>query len=208
MNALLDYIKTVLTQTDSLESALRFLPIFFKKDFLVAYIHSKTRMPDDETIKALKSLLDEDGYTPDHLTPKELSFLKKDYPNLLQSVSYMCLKKESKKKINYATKHKNDYWKKIQDIEDFNAVFDICNITDQEICEAEFSLREIIRKRKEVHALKDLGYIFLAESTKDISKVFEHYFNTKYILINDKYYIGWTKTLREINMRYFVCQPD
>jgi hypothetical protein len=120
----------------------------------------------------------------------------------------MCVKKEPKEAPFYTHKHINDYWKKIKNVENFNAVFDIENNKDQKLCEAEFSLREVIRKRKEVHALKELGFIYLVESSEDISKVFEHYFGKHHLCIHNKYYIGYAKTLKEINMRYFVCAPE
>lgn len=208
MNPLIDYIKTALIQADSIESALKYLPISFKKDFPVSYIHSQKRMRDTQTKEALKSLLDENGFTPTQPTQEDFLLIKKNAPALLQSVSYLSLKKEPTKTISYAPKNPNDYWKKIQDVEHINAVFDIAGPVDEEICEAEFTLREVIRKRKEVHALKSLGFILLIDSSKDISKVFEHYFGKHYTCINDRYYLGWTKALKDINMRYFVCQPE
>jgi len=208
MLPLIDYIKTALTEASSLEEGLSFLPMSFHKNFPVAYIHSQTRMPDTKTKEAFSKLLDKDGFTPTAPSQDELIFIQKNHPELIQSVSYMCLNKASKETINYKNKHKNDFWKKIQDVEHMQAVFDISKTPDQEVCEAEFTLREIIRKRKEVHALKGLGFIWLAESSKEISPLFEHYFKDRYICINGKYYLGWAKTLKEINMRYFVCQPE
>ncbi len=207
MNPLIDYIKTAFTQADSIESALKYLPLSFKKDFPVAYIHSQARIRDEQKKKALTSLLDENGLTPTHPTQEDISLIKKNAPDLLQSATYVCLKKEPTKPISYTNKDGHDYWKKIQDVEHINAVFDISRYVDQEICEAEFTLREVIRKRKEVHALKPLGFIFLTDSSKDIAKVFVHYFGKHYICINNRYYLGWSKALKEINMRYFVCQP-
>ncbi|HIC43776.1 MAG TPA: hypothetical protein EYO73_05670 [Sulfurimonas sp.] len=207
MLALIDYIKTALSQTNSIEEALNFLPMSFKKDFLVAYIHSQTRMKDKETKAAFVKLLDEEGFTPTSLSKDELSFIKNNFPHLQQSVSYMCLKKDSKEEQKYKNKHTNDFWKKIQNVENMQAVFDISKKSNEKLCEAEFTLREVIRKRKEVHLLKGLGYIYLVESSEDISKLFEHYFGKNYICINDKYYLAYAKTLKEINMRYFVCEP-
>jgi len=208
MLALIDYIKTALAQTTSLEEGLSFLPVSFQKDFPIAYIHSQTRMPDSKTIDAFSQILDEDGHTPSTPTKEQLDFIQKHYPKLIQSVSYMCLTKANKNKIHYTNKHKNDFWKKIQDIDNIQAVFDVSKIANQQVCEAEFTLREVIRKRKEVHALKGLGFIWLAESSEDISTVFEHYFKNRHLCINGKYYLGWAKSLKEINMRYFVCQPE
>ena len=208
MLALVDYIKTALSQTDSLEQALNYLPMSFKKDFPIAYIHSQTRMPNAQTQEAFKDLLDESGFTPSYPSQEDFAFIKKEYPDLIQTVSYMCLKKESKDAIFYTNKFTNDYWKKIKDVEHINAVFDISKQKDENVCEAEFTLREVIRKRKEVHALKGLGFIYLAESTEDISKVFEQYFGKKFLVINDRYYVAYAKTLKEISMRYFVCQPE
>ena len=208
MQTLIDYIQTAIAQTSSLEEALNFLPMSFKKEFPVAYVHSQTRLKDEASKEAFKAMLNEDGFTPNYLTQENLNFLNTDYPQFIQKVSYMCVKKEPKGAPFYTNKNTNDYWKKIKDVELFNAVFDIESIKDEKLCEAEFNLREVIRKRKEVHALKDIGYIYLAESTEDISEVFEHYFGKKTVLIDGKYYIGYAKRLRDINMRYFVCAPE
>ena len=208
MLALVDYIKTALSQTESLEEALSFLPMSFKKDFPVAYIHSQTRMPDEQTKNAFYELLDTEGFTPNTLSKKSLCFFKDNYPKLLQTVSYMCLLKEPKDEMFYNYKHTNDFWKKIQTVQDMKAVFDISKNPNEALCQAEFTLREVIRKRKEVHALKELGYVYLFESKEDMSKLCEHYFGDKYLHLNDKYYLVYAKKLKDINMRYFVCAPN
>ena len=207
MLSLVDYIKTALSQTGSLEEALNFLPMSFKKDFLVAYVHSKMRLKDEKTQEAFKSFLDENGHTPTSLTKEEHLFIKNNYPHLLQSVSYMCLLKQSKEEMVYKNKYSNDFWKKIQDVDSVKAVFDIAKVSNQSLCEAEFSMREVIRKRKEVHLLKGLGYIYLMQSSQNLSGLCEHYFGNKYLCINDTYYLAYAKSLKEINMRYFLCQP-
>ena len=207
MLALIDYIKTALSQTNSIEEALSYLPMSFKKDFLVAYVHSKTRIKDEETKEAFKHLLDEDGFTSTSLTKDELSFIKNNFPQYQQSVSYMCLKKEPKEEMIYTNKYTNDFWKKIKNVENMDAVFDLAKNKNESICEAEFNLREVMRKRKEVHALKELGFIYLFEATEDMTKLCEHYFGEKYVCINEKHYLAYTKKLKDVNMRYFLCQP-
>jgi len=207
MLALIDYIKTALTQTDSIQEALSYLPMSFKKDFLVAYIHSQSRIKDEATKNAFASLLDKDGFTPHSLSQDQLSFIRSNFPHLQQSVTYMCLKKELKEEMTYSNKYKNDFWKKIQNVDNMEAVFDIAKNANESVCEAEFNLREVMRKRKEVHALKDLGFIYLVESKEDLSKLCEHYFGNKYMRINDNYYLVYTKKLKDVNMRYFLCEP-
>lgn len=208
MQALIDYIQTAIAQTSTLDEALNFLPMHFKKDFPVAYVHSQTRLKDEESKKEFSFILDEKGFTPNHLSSEALEFFDSKYPQFIQKVSYLCVKKEPKEAIFYTNKYTNDYWKKIQDVELYEAVFDISTFKDEKLCEAEFHLREVIRKRKEVHSLKELGFIYLVESCEDISPLFEHYFGKRHLCIQGKYYLGYSKKLKEINMRYFVCPPE
>jgi len=207
MLALIDYIKTALSQTHSIEEALDFLPMSFKKDFPVAYVHSETRVKDEKTKIALKTLFNKEGLSSESLSEEELSLLKDMAPELLQEVSYICLRKQLKTPMFYSNKYKNDFWKKIQSIEAIQAVFDISKNTDETPCLAEFNLREVMRKRKEVHQLKSLGFIYLMESEHDLSKLCEHYFDNKYLCINGKYYLAYAKVLKDVNMRYFLCAP-
>ena len=72
----------------------------------------------------------------------------------------------------------------------------------------EFRLRELIRKRKEVHALKEVGFIWMAITKKDASKVFKHYFDENYLVIDGQYHIGWKDKLKDISMRHFVYPPN
>lgn len=208
MLALLEYIKAPLAQANSLEEALKYLPMNFKKDFLVSYVHSRSRIKDPQLQESFSSFVNEAGYTPNNLSAKDVLSLQKDFPSLLQTVSYMCVKKEPNNSVYYDTKNTNDYWKKIQTVEDFSAVFDISQHINEKLCEAEFNLREVIRKRKEVHKLKTLGFIWLADSSEDLSQLYTHYFGKKFVCINERYYIGWAKALKDINMRYFVCEPQ
>jgi len=208
MQALIDYIQTSISQTSSLKEALQFLPKHFQKDFPVAYLHSQTRLKDEKSKEAFKAILNEKGFTPTNLDATTLKFFDTHYPQFIQKVSYICLKKAVKKEPTYLNKHTHDYWKKIQDVSDFEAVFDIQKESNQKLCEAEFSLREVIRKRKEVHALKELGYIYLVDSTEDLSSLFEHYFGKRQLCIHGRYYLGYAKKLKDINMRYFVCAPE
>ncbi|PHR56347.1 MAG: hypothetical protein COA44_08295 [Arcobacter sp.] len=207
MLPLIDYIKAALKDAESIDEALKFLPMSFIQDLPIAYIHSQTRLPDLKTREAFSKLLDKDGFTPTSPSQEEFAFMKDNFPSVLLSATYICVKKAPKKAFSYKTKNTHDYWKKIQEVQDFEAIFEISKIVNEKPCEAEFTLRENVRKRKEVHALKPLGFIYLADSCEDLSELYQHYFGKKFVCVNERYYIAWAKTLKEINMRYFLCPP-
>ncbi|MDF1880609.1 hypothetical protein JHD50_04710 [Sulfurimonas sp. MAG313] len=208
MKPLIDYIQTALSQTTSLDEAVNFLPQSFQKNFLVSYVHSNTRIKNPDTKKAFEKILDKKGLTPQTPSLETRAFIQAASTKVQQCVSYMCLNKAQKEPLLYKTKNTHDYWKKIQDVSNMKAVFDIASKKGETPCESEISLREVIRKRKEVHQLKELGFIWLSESKEDLEPLFKHYFKDKYLIVNKKYYIGYAKILKDINMRYFFCQDE
>jgi hypothetical protein len=81
---------------------------------------------------------------------------------------------------------------------------------DKDICEIELDLRDLMRSSKEVPSLKEIGFVWIAivPSSMDIKKLFTHYFQQKFEIVANKdhiTYIGWSDSLKEVNMRYFVC---
>jgi len=182
----------------------------------IAVIHSKKRMHDKETVLQFESenLFDRDGLTPTQWQTDQLEFVADNAPKYLQSVSLMCLKKTADKPLAFAAKRENDYWKKIQNSEHIEAMAEVTSFTkngDNE-CQVESALREIIRKRKEISALKGVAFISIAVARQGqkIDRVMTHYFhdNHSQIHIDDSIiHIGWSETLKAINMRYFVCPP-
>ena len=80
----------------------------------------------------------------------------------------------------FFNKFKHDYWKKITSSEGLEAVMDISALsTTTSECEAEETLRAIIRKRKEVHQLKKIAFVWIVEingENSHIETVMKHYF--------------------------------
>jgi len=185
--------------------------IIWKEEYPIAIAHAKARMKDNLHIQLFQDmgLLDEEGLSPSVYKTKDLQRIKKEAPSCVQTVQLLALKKEPESTIRYQAKRQNDFWKKIQDVEHIQSSFDYSVFdTKDDICKLEFKLREIIRKRKEVHAFKDIGFIWMAVTQEDVSKLFMHYFHDNYTLVNGQYHIGWSASLKDINMRYFVCQPE
>ena len=180
----------------------------WKCDYPIAIIHSYDRMKTASSQVQFKELIDKDGKTPEQYTDETLLRLYKSTPESLKSVRLLALSHEPEQPVNYRVKRPNDFWKKIQDVEHIRASFDYHSFdVKDDICKVEFELREVIRKQKEVHSFKEIGFIWMAITEQDVSKVFHHYFQENYILIDGKYHLGWSETLKAINMRYFVCPP-
>ncbi len=198
----------------SLVNALNDSNILCKADYPIALINAKKRMEKsaDTILFENKQLFNEMGLTPTH--PSELQFntIADIGSKYLQRVSIMCLDNEPQTPPLFQVKRQNDYWKKIQDVSHIKAMLETSEWHgDVGVCAVEFSLREIIRKRKEVHALKDVGFIWIAVTSSDVSEVFKHYFHDNYCYVKTErqgFHIGWSSTLRAISMRSFVCPPN
>lgn len=188
---------------------------FWQADYPIAVIHSKGRMQDNKTASRFENgnLFDKNGLTPVQWKRDQLAFIADNAPEYLQTVSLMCMKKNADKPLVFAAKRENDYWKKLQDIEHIEAMIEISYfVTDTDECQVEYTLREIIRKRKEVGALKGVGFIWIAvvPQKQNIDRVMTHYFHDNHIQIHiddSIIHIGWSETLKTVNMRYFVCLP-
>jgi len=197
----------------SLVNALHGSPFIWELDYPIALVNAKGRMEEVKDIKHFeaKHLFDESGVTPLQPSILQLNAIAEIGSRYLQRVSIMCLEYEPESPPLFQIKHQNDYWKKIQDVTHIKSMIETAVWQDGiGVCDVEFSLREIIRKRKEVHALKDVGFVWIAVTSDDVSEVFRHYFHDNYTLIKTEtqsFHIGWSPTLREINMRYFVCPP-
>lgn len=215
MTRLIIDIKAALADSASVQELLPNLQdsdFIFETEYPIALIHSATRLDAaDQRLFQEQELLDENGHTPIQPSTEQLKFLAQNRSQYIKNVNIMCLKEAPAKPIRFLSKRPGDYWKKIQDVEYIASMFEISNFDDQTtLCEAEFDLREIIRKRKEVHALKDVGFIWMAIISKDLKELFTHYFGDNYIQINTgltNYQLGWSDTLRDISMRDFVCPP-
>ena len=185
----------------------------YKTDYPIALVNAKSRIKNssDAMLFESKKLFDDSGLTPEHPSSSLLNTIASIGTAYLQSVSIMCLEKEPEKPLLFQVKRTNDYWKKIQDVSHMSAMIETSLFSDDiDVCDVEFTLREIIRKRKEVHALKDVGFVWIAATTSDVSKVIQHYFHDNYTLVKTEeqtFHIAWSSTLRAISMRSFVCPP-
>jgi len=220
MTRLIEEIKNALAQASPAKDLLHILEdsdFVFEQNYPIALIHSASRLDDPTDLQAFKEnrLLDENGHTPMQPSPEQLEFLAHKKPQYLKSVSIMCLKQEPAESLRFAVKRPHDYWKKIQDVGHIQAMVEISHCDDRtDLCAAESALREIVRKRKEVHALKEVGFIWMAVcpiEMIELSELLTHYFNDNYTMVKTDmhtYYLGWDEALRNISMRDFICPPN
>ena len=189
----------------------------WEKDYPVAVVHEKTRITDPSSLAFFKqnNLIDTEGVTPCAYDNTQIKEIVSHAPDYIQKVNYIVAPSKTIPQPTFCNKFKHDYWKKIQSVDGLEAVIDITVLADDTTaCEAEASLRAIIRKRKEVHQLKKLTFIWIAETKGQnisIETVLKHYFKEDYLLVKNAertYYIGWSDPLKSINMRYFVCPPE
>ena len=188
-----------------------------QKNYPVAVVHEQIRItePSSLTFFTQNNLLDEEGFTPCNYDDTQIEQIVSNAPSYIQRVNYIVAKSKAILQPVFFNKFKHDYWKKIQSVNGLEAVVDITvlpsHITE---CEAEASLRAIIRKRKEVHQLKKLTFVWIVEikgDSKSVETVLKHYFEEDHVFVKnaDKTYcIGWSTPLQSINMRYFVCPPE
>ncbi len=94
--------------------------------------------------------------------------------------------------------------------------------TDEMISVLDTSAPQYIKKvsvmclKGETHTsyiFKEIGFIWVATvpGSTDLNRLLKHYFNDNYDVIQKEdqaIYIGWSDTLKEVNMRYFVCPPN
>lgn len=175
----------------------------WKRGYLLAYINKRE-------LDCRVDVFTQDGISFNTLSEADRDELVENYPLYRQVADYARVNRDlPQESITFNTKRKFDYWKKIQNVEHIETTFDIYKEIESSLCEVEFALRELIRKRKEIHALKEVGFIFKASSQDDLKELFEHYFGEDYrVLKDEKSYIGYKKTLAEISMRNFVCPPE
>lgn len=181
-------------------------------NYPIAIIHQQEKL-DERSQTQLEefSLFKNDGHTQ---TTQELQTLQKLHPivpNVLQTAS-IALINNHMQTLHFASKYPKDYWKKITEVSHIDAIVEF-TACDEDICICEGALREIIRKRKEVNALKAIGFIWIlhTKESKDYSLLLSHYFGDNFAMVESEdstCYVGWSNTLKEVNMRYFVCPPS
>jgi len=208
---------SIIEVRDSLDILFTTTPYGAQKNYPVAVVHEASRIKEEETLAYFKKnrFLDENDLTPQEYSDEELLNIAQNAPKYIQNVGFMLSTTKEMPHPTFSNKFKNDYWKKITTSEGLEAVIDISTLTPTtSACEAEESLRGIIRKRKEVHQLKNIAFVWIVEiigKNPEIETVFKHYFNDNTMIVENEektYYIGWSSPLKSINMRYFVCPPE
>jgi len=216
MRTLIKTLKNALAQPDTFMKNLRSgEEFYFREKYQVAVVHHQKRIKEEEIASCLKNegFLDADGYTLNDYDEKMLTTFGSCAAEYLKKVSLMCFSNEAKEMYTFQEKLPGDYWKKIVNPGNFEAVIEYSEYKDgEDICKVEFELRELMRSSKEVPSLKVLPYVWVARVSEgiNISKIMQHYFGDDFELMegnNEIVAIGWSKTLQEVNMRYFVCPP-
>ena len=202
---------------ESLEILLTRTPYGYEKNYPVAIVHESTRIKErlDLAYFNENALLDDKGLTYSQYPRDTLDKIARNTPNYIQNVGYMFATQKEIPLPTFTNKFKHDYWKKIQSVKGLEAVVDISTLSPTTTaCEAEDALRAIIRKRKEVHQLKKITFVWIveiADQNTQIDTVMKHYFIDNVTTIRNgksTYYLGWSIPLQDINMRYFVCPPE
>lgn len=222
--AFINDLETLLRTHSALIDVTKSLHVYFnrtdygcEKDYPVAIVHESTRIKEEEALVYFKNnyLLDEQGLTYDEYPRDDLVRISLNVPNYIQNVGYILATTKDIPHPTFFNKNKHDYWKKVQSVEGLEAVIDMSLLESETTeCEAEDALRAIIRKRKEVHELKKLTFVWIVEingENENVSTVMKHYFNNETMIVKNgrkTYYMGWSDPLQDINMRYFVCPPE
>ena len=224
MPAFIEVLKEILKTNSPLITIKNSLHVLFntraygcQKDYPVALVHEECRIKESDSLSYFKEnhLLDEEGLSYEEYPRDDLEKISLHTPKYIQNVGFMLFKTKAMTDPSFSNKFKHDFCKKIQNVEAMEAVIDISELNENTSdCQAEESLRAIIRKRKEVHQLKKLTFVWIVEikgENKNVETVMSHYFNEEYKVIQSRsktYYMGWSNPLQSINMRYFVCPPE
>ena len=113
----------------------------------------------------------------------------------------------------FKVKREHDFWKKLDPRDDYKAVVEFSNIApDTSMAVIEKLGRDIMRSRKEVPTVGNLGFVWVVRVNPidNLDAIFQLYFKEDYITLSQdeaKYYIGWCDKLKDMDMRNFVCDP-
>lgn len=216
MQTLIKTVKNALTQNGSFVNNIHSGGAFyFKEAYAVAVVHHEKRIKEKKVVECLKKggYMTEEGYTQYTYDHDTLHGLTACAPKYVKKVGLMCFSSEVEEEYTFKEKYNGDYWKKIVDPGNFNAVIEYSTYSNnEELCKIEFDLRELMRSSKEVPALKVLPYVWVVKvaANVDIVLLMKHYYGENFEVIESEgetMAIGWSPTLQEVNMRYFVCPP-
>jgi hypothetical protein len=187
---------------------------WWEKRFPIAIVHTQHRIQEDNIQKEFREhgLIDSAGMTPSSLTRAQCDDIANISPQYIQQVDFMVFSAQKNiKSIDFVAKRPHDFWKKLASSDDMAAMVEMEYFATMDSAQIEYELREVIRKRKENSALKDVGFIWIAavRGNEEAQGVFEHYFHQNKCQIkssdegNVSYWIGWSNTLRDVSMRTF-----
>ncbi len=128
-----------------------------QKEYPVAVVHEKTRITDAASLDFFtqNNLIDREGFTPGTYDDGQIEQIVAQAPAYIQRVNYIVAQNKAIPKPTFFNKFKHDYWKKIQSVDGLEALIDVTVLTnDTTACEAEASLRAIIRKSKRGTSVK------------------------------------------------------
>jgi len=158
---------------------------------------------------SIEELIEESSYfwKKDYLIAVAKDNSKKKIVNLMVSL------KENTLAPTFKVKREHDFWKKLDFREEYKAVVEFSNIIpDTSAAQIEKLGRDIMRSRKEVATVGNLGFVWVVHVSPidNLDAIFQLYFNENHITLSQdeaKYYIGWSDKLKELNMKKFVCDP-
>ena len=187
----------------------------WESDYPIAVVHKKVRIKELDILEQFESkgLLNTRGETSTRYTQEEFDFLANNTPKYIKRVNLMCLKSKEENLPTFEPKRENDYWKKLVNTGNYRAVVEFTSFgTEADVCNIEKVGRDIMRSRKEVHTVRELGFVWIVEvdSLINLDTLFQLYFGENYKKLTDlehTYFIGWSDTLQGINMRDFICPP-
>lgn len=215
MQKIIDELEQALKNGGSLLAKLQeSSSLYWQEEYPVAVVHEKVRIKEVKTLKLMeeRGYFDTEDKTAHTYTEKDIEFLKTEAGDYVKTVSLLGKKKEQEEGYVFAEKYPHDYWKKIENRSEFQVVVERSKYDKETLCEIEANLRDIMRSSKEVPSVKAIGFIWIAKVPREteLEKILKHYFLRNYLSIEsgeNKIYMGWSPTLKEVNMRYFVCPP-
>lgn len=196
--------------------ALKDKVYIYQRAYPIALVHHESRVDESRVVGLLqeRGLLDSEGFTTTTWSKESLEFLQHSCEEYLQEATMMVLKTPPSYPQRFTGNFPKDRWKKLQDIAQIVSTIEMAAFGEEvDKCGVEFYLREVMRKRKEVRRLKEVGYLYIAQvpkSVREVEEVFQHYFQDNVIVVEHEYisyFVGWNEKLKDINMRYFLCLP-
>jgi hypothetical protein len=189
--------------------------LYWQEDYLVAVVHERVRVKDATILEQMekREFFDAEGKSAHNYTEDDVQFLKSEVKPYLKTISILGKEKREEEGYLFQEKYDHDYWKKIENRSGFRVMIERSFYEHETLCEIESNLRDVMRSSKEVPSIKVIGFVWIAKvpASTDLERVMSHYFLENHRLIEKadvKFYIGWSPTLKEVNMRYFVCPPS